>query len=81
MRSLSHDGSWTAADAGVRVMFYDVRVGRMVTWAVEDTVVEAAREAQKLKDQGYEASLFRRDYTPLSQAEILAAIAAETKEP
>lgn len=80
MRSLSHDGSWKASDHGIRVMFYDSRVGAMVTWTIEDDVIEAARRAETLKANGYSASLYHRDYTPLSQAEILAAIAAH-KEP
>lgn len=80
MRSLSHDGSWAPADKGIRVMFYDTRVGAMVTWTIEDDVVEASKRAATLRENGYAASLYHRDYTPLSQAEILAAIAAH-KEP
>lgn len=81
MHSLSHDGSWTKADEGIRVMFYDVAVGQMITWTIENDAMEAAKRADTLRDNGYSASLYHRDYTPLSEAEIPAAIAAVTKEP
>lgn len=77
MRALSHDGSWTPADGGIRVMFYDVAVGRMITWCIEDTVSGAAQTAETLRMNGHDASLYRRDYTLLTHHEILAAIAAE----
>lgn len=76
MNALSHDGSWTPADGGIRVVVYDVRAGH-VTWSIEDTIMEASKEAKKLREDGHIIELRRRDYTLLTHHEILAAIAAE----